>query len=213
MHGDSRSLQGTITLVLGGVRSGKSRFAQDLAAKIGGDDVLFVATAETLDEEMVQRVEHHRRARPSKWQTIEQPMGTGVALQQCESLPLVTLVDCLTLLVSNILCAADVDAFSIDELLRRVESEVDTLIDIATRQPKHLIIVSGEVGLGIVPEHAMGRTFRDLLGWANQRIAKSATRTLWMVAGLPMDITELSASLEHTAAKLLKTIESRRPSS
>lgn len=196
--------KGTITLVLGGVRSGKSRFAQDLAARVGGDEVLFVATAETRDDEMLQRVEYHRRSRPAKWQTLEQPLGTGLAIAEQDALPRVVLIDCLTLLVSNILCCEDSQSKEIDDLLKIVETEIDALVDVVAQWAVHLIIVSGEVGLGVVPEHKMGRVFRDLLGWANQRVARSATTTYWMVAGLPIDATQLASSIEQAAGKIAK---------
>jgi len=194
--------KGTITLVLGGVRSGKSRFAQDLAAQVGGDEVLFVATAETRDDEMLHRVEHHRRNRPEKWQTLEQPLGTGFAIIQQHPLPKVVLIDCLTLLVSNILCCEDSRSKGIDDLLRLVDTEVDALIALATERSVHLIIVSGEVGLGVVPEHPMGRMFRDLLGWANQRVAKCAITTYWMVAGLPIDASKIASSIDQAVEKI-----------
>lgn len=202
MHIDPCLPKGTITLVLGGVRSGKSRFAQDLAVQVGGEEVLFVATAETRDEEMLHRVEHHRRNRPSKWQTLEQPLGPGFAIAQQHALPRVVLIDCLTLLVSNILCGEDTSSTRIDDLLRLVDTEVDALIAVSTERSVHLIIVSGEVGLGVVPEHPMGRMFRDLLGWANQRVAKSATTTYLMVAGLAIDATKIASSIQQAAEKL-----------
>ncbi len=202
MRSDSILQQGTITLVLGGVRSGKSRFAQDLAARVGGDQVLFVATAETRDDEMIERVEHHRQSRPESWETLERPLGTGMAITDQQVLPRVVLVDCLTLLVSNVLCAKASHSKALPDQLKSVESEVDALIAVASERHVHLIIVSGEVGLGVVPEHALGRTFRDLLGWANQRVAKCATTTYWMVAGLPIDATQLHSSIDTAAAKL-----------
>lgn len=202
MNLDLHAHTGTITLVLGGVRSGKSRFAQDLAERIGGDEVLFVATAETRDDEMLQRVEHHRRSRPNKWQTLEQPFGTGMAVAQQNALPQVVLIDCLTLLVSNVLCCEDSQSKGIDDLLKIIETEMDALIEVVSHRAVHLIIVSGEVGLGVVPEHKMGRVFRDLLGWANQRVARCATTTYWMVAGLPIDATQLASSIEQAAGKI-----------
>lgn len=203
MDGDRLALMGTITLVLGGVRSGKSRFAQDLAARVGGDDVLFVATAETRDDEMLQRVQHHRRTRPATWQTLERPLGTGAAIANYPALSGVVLIDCLTLLVSNLLCSDESQSKDIDELLKSVRAEIDAIIAVAVERPVHLIIVSGEVGLGVVPEHAMGRVFRDLLGWANQRVARSAKTTYWMVAGLAIDATKIASSIDEAAGKLL----------
>lgn len=194
-------LTGTITLVLGGVRSGKSRFAQELATTLGGDDVLFVATAESRDDEMTRRIDHHRRSRSAEWQTLEHPLGPGAAIAEVSNLPSVVLVDCLTLLVSNVMCHCEPtdDGVSQDPgiLEARVLSEVDALIDVAAKQNTHLLIVSGEVGSGIVPDHAMGRMFRDLLGLANQRIAASATATYWMLAGLAINATAIASTTDQ----------------
>ncbi|MGY8769034.1 MAG: bifunctional adenosylcobinamide kinase/adenosylcobinamide-phosphate guanylyltransferase [Pirellulales bacterium] len=191
--------KGTITLVLGGVRSGKSRFAQDLAAKLGGDDVLFVATAEPHDGEMQRRILHHRQSRPQAWQTLECPLKVGNAIAEINEVPSVVLMDCLTLLVSNILCESESAIQDVDLLEVRVLTEVDALIDIANHCPTHLIIVSSEVGAGVVPDHLAGRIFRDLLGFANQRFTASATATYWMIAGLAINATELASSIEHSA--------------
>jgi len=195
--------KGTLTLVLGGVRSGKSRFAQDFAFRIGCDDVLFVATAEARDLEMKQRIDHHRQTRSSAWKTLEAPLKVGSAILKMEELSRVVLLDCLTLLVSNIMCSDDAQAMQLEDLLNRVELEVDTLMEAVSVRHIHLIVVSGEVGLGVVPDHAMGRLFRDLLGWANQRLAKLSTTTYWMVAGLPIDVTSLACSVEQAAMKLV----------
>jgi adenosylcobinamide kinase/adenosylcobinamide-phosphate guanylyltransferase len=196
---NSSQLKSSLTLVLGGVRSGKSRFAQDLAARLGGNDVLFVATAEPGDGEMKRRIDHHRQSRPSVWQTLERPLGTGRAIAETRELPRVVLVDCLTLLVSNLMCDGDFTANDEDTLETRVLTEVDALINVAANHPTSLLIVSGEVGSGVVPEHAMGRAFRDLLGLANQRIAASATATYWMIAGLAINATAIASTLEQAA--------------
>ncbi|WP_417749970.1 bifunctional adenosylcobinamide kinase/adenosylcobinamide-phosphate guanylyltransferase [Rosistilla oblonga] len=199
---------GSVTLVLGGVRSGKSRFAQDLAAQIGGDDVLFVATAQAsfqdqpADEEMTRRIDHHRRSRPSAWSTLEQPRDVGQAILQTSHLAIVVLVDCLTLLVSNVICDGDHSKSGLHDLEARVIAEVDALIQVAAKRPTHLIIVSGEVGCGIVPEHPLGRTFRDLLGLANQRLAASDATTYWMVAGLAINATAIASSTEQAAQQI-----------
>lgn len=201
--GDIRSHNGSITLVLGGVRSGKSRFAQDLATRLGGDDVLFVATAEAGDGEMARRIDHHRKARPSAWKTLECPLGTGQAIAETKILPRVVLIDCLTLLVSNVICDGHDDAGGMDANESRVFAEVDALIDLSVNYPAtNFVVVSGEVGSGIVPEHALGRLFRDLLGLANQRLAASATATYWMVAGLAINATTIASTIEDAAEKL-----------
>ncbi|MFY8202053.1 MAG: bifunctional adenosylcobinamide kinase/adenosylcobinamide-phosphate guanylyltransferase [Pirellula staleyi] len=212
MQVDKADSRGSIALIVGGVRSGKSRFAQELAKSLGGDDVLFVATAESRDGEMSRRIEHHRQSRPVSWRTLEQPLGTGAALAAKSTLPAVVLIDCMTLLVSNILCdgmAVMNDssgereiAAGIHAVQTRVQAEVDAILEVAMERATTIIIVSGEVGAGIVPEHALGRAFRDLLGWANQCIAKQAAVTYWMIAGLPINASALATSIEDAAIKL-----------
>lgn len=201
------SSKGSLTLVLGGVRSGKSDFAQSLAVRLGGDRVLFVATAEPHDGEMVRRIDHHRRCRPASWNTLEQPRDVGQGIlglladsdARSDAPPRVILLDCLTLLVSNVMCADNNWNKHADELEHRIQSEIEALIQVAANNPTHLIIVSGEVGSGVVPDHAMGRMFRDLLGLANQQLAAAATSTYLMVAGLAIDATRLSTTIEQAA--------------
>ena len=196
-----------LVLVIGGVRSGKSRFAQELAQRLGGDDVLFVATAEAGDDEMIRRIDHHRRARPDVWTTLEQPLGTGQAIQDLQSSPAVILVDCLTLLVSNVLMQCDGDVSAAE---RRVTAETRALITAAQVQSATMIIVSGEVGQGLVPETSLGRSFRDLLGWANQMLAAEADAVFSLVAGLAIDVKSLALSPAQSARQLLSQ-ERRKP--
>jgi adenosylcobinamide kinase/adenosylcobinamide-phosphate guanylyltransferase len=197
--------RGTVTLVMGGVRSGKSRFAQSLAFQLGGDDVLFVATAQDRDHEMNRRIEMHRRDRPETWRTLEHPLGVGQAVLSEHNSESVILVDCLTLLVSNVICD---DAFSdIETAEARVRDETSELIRVVESLKTHLLIVSGEVGCGIVPEHSMGRAFRDLLGIANQSIAAVADVAYLMVAGMALDVNKLSTSVVDAAVSLEHTIE------
>lgn len=200
--GDAR---GTITLVMGGVRSGKSRFAQALACQLGADDVMFVATAQGRDREMNRRIEMHRHDRPQAWRTIEHPLGVGHAVLGQHHSEAVVLVDCLTMLVSNVICDPALPDVAIAE--SRVRAETSELIRVTKAIKTHLVIVSGEVGCGIVPEHPMGRTFRDLLGIANQSIAAVADATYLMVAGLALDVNKLSTSAAGAASSLRSTIE------
>ena len=199
------NLTGTLTLILGGVRSGKSRFGQELAHQLGGDNVLFVATAESRDVEMARRIEKHRQSRPIAWQTLERPLKTGSAIAADDALQPVVLVDCLTLLVSNVLLANESEINSLDGIAaieNRMQAEVDDLIRVAENHETHLIVVSGEVGMGLVPETALGRLFRDMLGWSNQRIAARATSTYFMVAGLPINASSLACSVQEAAQEL-----------
>lgn len=171
-----------LILILGGVRGGKSAFAQTLAAEHGGS-VTFVATAEARDEEMRLRIEDHRRARPASWRTIEAPLNPAAALAEAPPAE-VTVLDCLTLLVSNLLLRDE----SPEEAQQAVDGEVEALLRVFEAGSGSLIIVSNEVGMGVVPPYELGRLYRDLLGWANQRIAQSASEVYWMLAGLPIEV-------------------------
>ncbi len=190
---------GKLVLIVGGVRSGKSRFGQELATELGGDNVLFVATAEILDDEMKRRIQSHRQSRPIAWQTLERPLGVGDAIASTKMLPPVILVDCLTLLVSNVILQDDSDAQAAEA---RVYAELSAILNIVDEIQATLIIVSGEVGLGVVPETPLGRLFRDLLGWANQRLAARATATYWMISGMPINATLLTSTVKHAAQVL-----------
>ncbi len=193
---------GTLTLILGGVRSGKSHFGQSLAQALGGDDVLFVATAEARDSEMARRIELHQQSRPASWRTLEQTTNIGDALTAISDLPTVVLLDCLTLLVSNVLLD------SCDELAdpklteSRLRMEVDSLCSLSDQRNGHLIVVSGEVGMGVVPESKMGRVFRDLLGWANQSFAARADATYLMIAGRAVNVAAIATDVSTAALDL-----------
>lgn len=184
-----------LTLVLGGARSGKSDHAEALAKKMGGR-VLYVATAEALDDEMRSRVAAHRARRPQEWDTLEVPRDVGQALAHSPEATRasVVLLDCLTLLVSNTILAAGTPADSEPDpatAWKAVQDEVAGLLASHQRMGAHLIVVSNEVGLGVVPAHSLGRTYRDCLGWANQAVARVASSVILMVAGLPLDLRAL----------------------
>ena len=187
-----------IVLILGGVRSGKSRFAQQLAERLGGDDVLFIATAEAGDAEMARRIQIHRTSRPSAWQTIEAATNVGAAIEQAAPRQQTILMDCLTLLVSNVLlsCGEHPDP---DVAERRVAAEIENLLAVCEPREGTVIVVSGEVGLGLVPESPLGRLYRDLLGWANQAVAAQSTATYLLVAGLPVELKALAMRVEQAA--------------
>jgi len=176
----------TLTLILGGARSGKSTYAQKLAQERGGDDVLFVATAQALDEEMQSRIEAHRRDRPAAWRTLEAPHDTGRLIQQADP-SAVVLMDCLTLLVSNAVLTLPESASAIEAEAAAL-AEVDELLAAYRRGTSSWIVISNEVGLGLVPPYPMGRVYRDALGRANQRLAAEADEVLFMVAGIPMKV-------------------------
>ncbi len=176
----------TLTLILGGARSGKSTYAQKLALERGGDDVLVVATAQALDEEMQSRIEAHRRDRPAAWRTLEAPHDTGRLIQQADP-SAVVLVDCLTLLVSNAVMALPQSASAVEAEAAAL-AEVDELLAAYRRGTASWIAISNEVGLGLVPPYPMGRVYRDALGRANQSLAAEADEVLFLVAGIPMKV-------------------------
>jgi adenosylcobinamide kinase/adenosylcobinamide-phosphate guanylyltransferase len=179
---------GKLTLILGGARSGKSTYAERLAQQHPGP-VIYLATAQALDEEMRARITAHRHKRPPGWQTLEIPLGMGAyLLAHPPTAGKLILLDCLTLLVSNLLLQAAPDENTPDEAAATalVASEIDRLLQAIQASPAEWVVVSNEVGLGLVPPYPLGRLYRDLLGWANQRLAAQADRVIFMIAGLPM---------------------------
>jgi len=172
-----------IILLLGGARSGKSHYAQQLAQELGGE-VLFVATGEALDEEMQARIAEHRKDRPQNWRTLEMPTGIGKVIEKGIGDAGVVIIDCLTLLISNLLH----DEPDYPEAGKRVLSEINQLIAVMDRLDASFVIVSNEVGMGLVPGTKLGRIYRDLLGKANQLLASHATEVYLMVACLPVQV-------------------------
>ena len=169
--------------ILGGARSGKSCYAQELAGKLG-TRVLFVATGEALDEEMQARIDEHRKARPGSWRTLEIATGIGKQIEKQIGDAGVVIMDCLTLLVSNLLG----DKLDYPTAEKRVMVEMKQLVACINRLDASFIIVSNEVGMGLVPETRLGRLYRDLLGKANQLIAQHASEVYSMVAGIPIRV-------------------------
>ena len=176
----------TLTLILGGARSGKSAHAQKLARERGGDDVLFVATAQSLDDEMASRIEAHRRGRPAAWRTLEAPRHVGEAIALAQP-AVIVLVDCLTLLVSNAVLTLPESAGA-REAEDAALAEVEALLAAYRSGTASWIVISNEVGMGLVPPYPVGRAYRDALGRANQRLAAEADEVLFMVAGIPMKV-------------------------
>jgi adenosylcobinamide kinase/adenosylcobinamide-phosphate guanylyltransferase len=171
-----------LTLVLGGARSGKSRFAQSLCG--AGHRVAFVATARLEDDEMRARAAHHRQERPKHWHTIEEPLAIARVVEANGGDFDFVLLDCLTLWLSN-LCWEHRDGAE-DVLRAAASDEVARLI--AASSALNVVIVSNEVGYGLVPESSVGRVFRDLQGWLNQDLACAANYVYQVVAGIPIPI-------------------------
>lgn len=180
---------GKLTFIIGGARSGKSAYAERIALQ-HKQGVLYVATAEALDEEMRIRIAAHRRNRSLQWETLELPRDIGRHLSAHPPQAEVIVLDCLTLLVSNLLLQFSPNPDQPDESGARaaVEAETQQLLHAIEAIPAHWLVVSNEVGQGLVPPFATGRIFRDLLGWTNQRVAAQADEVIWMVAGIPVPI-------------------------
>jgi adenosylcobinamide kinase / adenosylcobinamide-phosphate guanylyltransferase len=192
-----------LILILGGARSGKSTFAERLAAS-SGRTVAFIATATAGDDEMRERIARHRASRPGEWHTIEEPLDLARAVRQAYKLADVLLLDCVTLWLGNMLLQEpgqrESDHKGKEEL--RISShlfdeqssqQIEVLLAVvqSLETGKTLIVVSNEVGLGIVPAYPLGRVYRDTLGYVNQRIAQVADRVYLMVAGMAVDIKRL----------------------
>jgi adenosylcobinamide kinase/adenosylcobinamide-phosphate guanylyltransferase len=167
-----------VTLVLGGVRSGKSRYAQSEAVRFGG--VTFIATARRSDAEMRRKIAAHRRQRPSGWKTVEAPAALDAIIRREGQKAQLLLVDCLTTYCGGLLSR------------RRTESarrrHLEAVVEAIRSTPASVFVVSNEVGSGIVPAFKSGRLFRDLLGEMNQQVARVADRVVLLVAGLPIAI-------------------------
>ena len=179
-------------LLIGGARSGKSRFAQELASD-SDEPVLFVATAEAGDDEMRRRIEKHKRERSVNWNTLEVTTHIGGHIEGKIGEARTVIVDCITLLISNLFneyshrADEQIDSSLIE---KEVASEIDELIVCINRVDAAFIIVTNEVGLGLVPADKLSRLYRDFLGKANQTLAEHADEVYLMVAGLPVPIKQ-----------------------
>jgi adenosyl cobinamide kinase/adenosyl cobinamide phosphate guanylyltransferase len=167
-----------LTLITGGARSGKSAQALILAAQCFGNRRAFIATAEALDDEMRGRIARHRADRPRSFETIEEPVAIADVLAACEARIDAVVIDCLTLWISNLMGRG----LSDDAITR----EAERLAAVLANATFSAIVVTDEVGWGIVPVNPTARRFRDRLGWTNQTIARVADRVILMAAGYPL---------------------------
>ncbi|HRD64668.1 MAG TPA: bifunctional adenosylcobinamide kinase/adenosylcobinamide-phosphate guanylyltransferase [Candidatus Competibacter sp.] len=169
-------------LILGGARSGKSAFAQQRALA-SGLNVIYFATAQAGDAEMAERIARHRAERPKDWGLIEEPLALAKALNNCAAPDRCLLVDCLTLWLGNLLAAGD----------DRLDAETNALLDAIPSLPGQILLVSNEVGQGIVPANPLARRFRDEAGRLHQAVASRCDRATFVVAGLPLTLKDCSA--------------------
>lgn len=170
-------ISGRLIYVSGGARSGKSSHAERLAAGLGGAEISYLATAQAFDAEMEGRIGRHRSERPAGWQTLEEPLDLGPALTRGRD---VVLLDCLSLWVSNLLLAGEPE----DRML----AATDDLLAALRERGGLSVLVSNEVGLGIVPDNALARAYRDALGRVNQRVAAASDEAYLLVSGLPLQL-------------------------
>jgi adenosylcobinamide kinase/adenosylcobinamide-phosphate guanylyltransferase len=216
-----RSVQGRLILVTGGARSGKSTYAEQLAARLAeprGGRVTYIATSETYDAEMEQRVSAHQASRPETWTTVECPLEAPTAVRAAAAgaarsggAPPVVLLDCVTLWVTNLLFSGGAfggseppeDGYNYDKDLlppaeeraaaERVTAAVTDLLAAVSETGVTLVAVTNEVGLGVVPEYPLARLYRDQLGWANQRLARDADGLYLLISGHALDVKALTA--------------------
>ena len=177
---------GKLIYITGGARSGKSNFAERMAAQLG--DITYIATAVPFDEEMKDRIRRHQEQRPPHWKTVEQYRGIGGVLRNLRGS---ALLDCLTIMITNLMMDAQIDwdhptVEQIDAAERRITAEVEEILAGATSREGSLIVVSNELGMGLVPAYAFGRAFRDIAGRMNQRVARAADEAWFLVSGVPM---------------------------
>jgi adenosylcobinamide kinase / adenosylcobinamide-phosphate guanylyltransferase len=211
MHNETSRL----ILLLGGARSGKSAYAETLAAHIACDrPVVYIATARADDEEMYERIVNHQAARAESWVTLEAPTDPAAALDTYQmsvngtsGSPAVVVLDCVTLLVSNLLvdsgrAADDLDAISTTQAEARIMGAVESLLEVYRNGPFSLVLVSNEVGMGVVPPYPLGRVYRDVLGRVNARLAREADAVLLLVAGLPVELKVLTETWRQSVDRL-----------
>ena len=189
---------GQIVLITGGVRSGKSAFAECYAARCAaqtGTHVAYIATAQVYDVEMRQRVDLHQERRPAEWATYEAPFFSENAIREAGKSHGVILFDCITMFLSNDMLQYSEEDQERDSFALHVEERIGALIQAAEEVDATSIFVTNEVGAGIVPEHRLGRLYRDMAGLANQQIARSAAVVYLVTCGIPVNIKKLAEEI------------------
>lgn len=184
-----------MTFILGGARSGKTAFAEELAKKC--NDVFYIATAEVKDEEMRERVQAHRARRPVNWKTIESPYNVDRVVVDLDGKAGLVFIDCITLYITNmLLCGEAVNSINcldgqmkvLKQRQEKILADINKLCQVCRDSKSEVLIVSNEVGLGIVPDNVLTRVFRDIAGSANQILAEESDDVYFMVAGIAQKI-------------------------
>lgn len=183
---------GKLILVTGGARSGKSSFAEELIMGFG-EDALYIATAIPFDEEMKLRIKKHRNQRPAQWETVEVYKDMDVHLKEKLDGKTACILDCITIMISNIMFeeSLDWDNINTEDLLQiegKTGMEIDKFLKLVKDASIPFVVVTNELGMGVVPENALARMFRDIAGRANQLIAKAANEVYLCVSGIPVKI-------------------------
>ncbi len=179
------SSRGKLIFITGAARSGKSFFAEKMAAELAGK-VTYIATCVPGDDEMHARVARHRARRPVDWQTVEEAFNPAQVIKETDEPGRVFLLDCLTLLVSNLMLQPDIET---DE--EQILAKISELAQVSYEAAAHIIIVSNEVGWGIVPGDPLSRLYRDIIGRANQKLAACADEAYVTIAGIPVELKAL----------------------
>lgn len=179
-------------LITGGARSGKSTYAEQLA-KSFGERVLYVATSIPFDDEMKLRIKRHREQRPAHWQTLEAYKNLDVQIESCIKGKDAVLLDCITIMITNIMLETDTDWDNITndmslQVEEKVKKEIETLIETGKKNDTPLIMVTNEIGMGIVPDNPLSRLFRDIAGRMNQMLAHASDEVYLCVSGIPVRI-------------------------
>lgn len=179
-----------VILVTGGARSGKSRMAEKMASRF--KRVVYIATAVPLDEEMKQRIQRHKKRRPSGWATVEKNRGLSAAIAKCGDADAI-LVDCITVMITNVLMDIGIDwdhpnSADLEKAESEVMKEIDEICAAAVGFTGCVILVTNEVGMSLVSEYPLGRAFRDIAGFANQRLARICDSVYLMISGIPLKI-------------------------
>ncbi|MCJ7446791.1 MAG: bifunctional adenosylcobinamide kinase/adenosylcobinamide-phosphate guanylyltransferase [Bacteroidales bacterium] len=178
--------RGKLIFITGGARSGKSNFAEKMALSLG-KSVAYLATGQPLDKEMADRIKKHKTKRPTEWETYEEPIEVRELVSSLGLEKEVILIDCLTLLVSNLLLR-EKNKVGNPQWEEKILLEIEKLTEISYQVPAQIIIVSNEVGMGLVPDNPLGRVYRDILGRANSIIAHKADEVFMMISGIPLKI-------------------------